>query len=180
MPSSHSHCFQHCNTVTMCFRPLSQVDRPRCVFVSTKNSRPLPPLTHTDTLSAWKTNTFMSYCICKTESPPIIQTPPQIFTVDSQVLVQSSWRWLTSVFPFDTCQEWKTRQTSFPSSISEAACSYGDTETHTRKTPFNNLICCIFHGSRRTYSALCQMALFFSTTIQPATPHTVRVCAKPA
>lgn len=123
---------------------LSQFDRPCCVFVSTEDSRPfLPSLAHTRTLSAWKKNTFMSYCICKTESLPLAN-PAQIFTVDSQVLVQSSWRELTSVFPFDTRHEWKTRQTRFPhkglegsSSISEAACSAGFITfgTH-KKNPF--------------------------------------------
>lgn len=177
MPSSYSHCFKHCNTVTMCGGFLCQFDRPCCVFVSAKDSRPfLPSLTHTHTLSAWKKNTFMSYCICKTENLPLVN-PAQIFTVDSQVLVQSSWRELTSVLPFDTRHEWKTRQTRFPhkglegsSSISEAACSAGFIRVHRHrdahiwhaqeKPLFNYLICCIFHGSRHTYSVSDRVILF--------------------
>lgn len=107
----------------------------------------------------------MSYCICKIKSLPL-HNPAQIFTVDSQVLGQSSWWKLTSVLSFDTRHKWKTRQTRFPhkglegsSSISEAACSPGftgvhrdthmHTFTHTRKGFFNDFICCIFHGSHQ-------------------------------
>lgn len=98
IPSLHSHCFKHCNTVTMSGGFYLSLTGP---VVSLSQLRTPPVPTHTHTLSAWKTTTFMSYCICKTKSLPPAN-PAQIFTVDSQVLGQSSWRELTSVLPFDT------------------------------------------------------------------------------
>lgn len=149
MPPSHSHCFKHCNTVTVRVF-LSQFDGLCCVFVLTETSHPLPPLTQSHTLSTCKTNTCMSYCI---------SGPAQIFTVDSQVLVQSSWLELTSFFPFlrHVLPEKQDKQVfnkglEGSSSVSDAAYRHRNICTH-KKDPFqNHLICCIFHGSRSSCS----------------------------
>lgn len=172
MPSSHSHCFQHCNTVTICFRPLSQVDRPCRFFVSTKNSGPfLPSLSHTRTVFM-KDKHIHGILYLQDRKPSHHPTPPR-----SSQLTVKFWfsRAVGSSHPSSLLTHVKNEKRD--KQVFHLR-SYADTETHTRKTPFNNLICRIFHGSRCTYSILCQLALFFSTAVQPATPHTVCVRAK--
>lgn len=94
VPSFHSQCFKHCNTVMMSCGFYLSLTGP-VVSLSQLRTPPFFP-THIHTKSAWKTNTFMSYCICEIKSLPSPNST-QIFTVDSQVLGQLSWRELTSV-----------------------------------------------------------------------------------
>lgn len=163
MPSFNFHCFKHCNMVTMSggfYLSLTSA------VVSLSQLRtPLFPHTHTHALSAWKTNTFMSYCICETKS---LSTPPRF----SQLTVKFWVNWAggsshpSCILTHVTNEKrdkrdfhikgWRAHLQFLKqlAALGSPEYRHRDTHMHTfgthKKKPFfNDLICCIFHGSHQ-------------------------------